>query len=369
MQYISSEKLHPGVRIVKPIYSKDGVLLCNANSQLSNLSIRNIQQSASEGIYVYELNEPIMYIPEEDIAFEQAQTVYLYQIKDLYEKIYKQESWDTLDHLVAEFHKHYGKKTTHRINYNQNLRTSNDFMYKHAISVAVLSTLMGQYIQLSADDYKSLIAASLLYGFGHRFLVKKDRTNNTTTLEFDEATLQSALEKGVIYLNATTPQIPYLQKAVHIAEHYIFSKNPERSKEHSSEEVLLLSEILKTAIEFDWLTGLMINEKPKSELLAINNLLERPAEFNKTIVSVLVHSIHIVPVGANVILNTGDKATVLVVNEKNYKQPIILHLKEDKIYNLNDPAVHQHIQIVDIIKTMDNRIELNPNTEEYLKNL
>jgi len=107
---------------------------------------------------------------------------------------------------------------------------------------------------------------------------------------------------------------------------------------------------------------MLMGHKPQSEITAMNSLRERTAEFNDTIVHILAQCIHIIPAGASVDLNNGEKAVVLVENHKNYMQPVILRLRDNNIYDLSDPVVNRRIQIVDIMKTMDNRVAIDAET-------
>lgn len=185
--------------------------------------------------------------------------------------------------------------------------------------------------------------------------------------EYDHKSKQAALEKGISYLNVSTDPISYLPKALRVAEYYILSGNPERKIDHPTEDVLLLAEILKVAVEFDMMTGMIMGHKPESEIVAMNSLRERKNEFNETIVHILAQCIHIIPAGASVDLNNGEKAVVLVENQKNYMQPVILRLRDNNIYDLSDPIVNRRIQIVDIMKTMDNRVAIDVDTIKQFK--
>lgn len=366
MQFIRSAELRPGLRIAKPIYNKDGVLLYERNSRLTIPAINSIRNFDLLGIYILEPAEPVPPFTREDLEFEQAQTIYLFKLKDLFEKIYKRQPLDKLEPLVDDILKRYGN-LTHRVNFNQNLRSAHDFMYKHATSVAILATMIGQHIDMPENDFKSLITAALIYGFGYRFLAKNVMDKDEAFNDYDIKSKQAALEKGTLYLSMSTDQISYLPKAIRVMEYYILSSNPERKIEHPTEDVLLLAEILKVAVEFDMMTGMIMGHKPESEIVAMNSLRERPNEFNDTIVHILAQCIHIIPVGASVDLNNGEKAIVLVENQKDYMHPIILRLRDNNIYDLSDPVVSRRIQIVDIMKTMDNRIEIDINTIKQFK--
>lgn len=366
MQFIRSAELRPGLRIAKPIYNKDGVLLYERNSRLTIPAINSIRNFDLIGIYILEPAEPVPPFTREDLEFEQAQTIYLFKLKDLFEKVYKRQPFDKLEDLVDDILKRYGC-LTHRVNFNQNLRSAHDFMYKHATSVAILTTMIGQHIDMPEEDFKSLITAALLYGFGYRFLAKNVMDKEEEFTEYDHKSKQAALEKGISYLNVSTDPISYLPKALRVAEYYILSGNPERKIDHPTEDVLLLAEILKVAVEFDMMTGMIMGHKPESEIVAMNSLRERKNEFNETIVHILAQCIHIIPAGASVDLNNGEKAVVLVENQKNYMQPVILRLRDNNIYDLSDPIVNRRIQIVDIMKTMDNRVAIDVDTIKQFK--
>lgn len=366
MQFIRSAELRPGLRIAKPIYNKDGVLLYERNSRLTIPAITSIRNFDLIGIYILEPAEPVPPFTREDLEFEQAQTIYLFKLKDLYEKVHKRQPLDKLEALVDDIIKRYGC-LTHRVNFNQNLRSAHDFMYKHATSIAILTAMIGQHIDMPEEDFKSLITAALLYGFGYRFLSKNIMDKDEEFTEYDNKSKQAALEKGINYLNVSTDPISYLPKALRVAEYYILSSNPDRKIEHPTEDVLLLAEILKVAVEFDMMTGMIMGHKPESEIVAMNSLRERKNEFNDTIVNILAQCIHIIPTGASVDLNNGEKAVVLVENQKNYMQPVILRLRDNNIYDLSDPVVNRRIQIVDIMKTMDNRVEIDVNTIKQFK--
>ena len=364
MQFIRSEELRPGLRIAKPIYNKDGVLLYERNSRLTIPAINSIRNFGLIGIYILEPAEPVPPLTKEDIEFEQAQTIYLFKLKDLYDKLYKRQPLDKLEPLVDDIIARYGS-LNHRVNFNQNLRSAHDFMYKHATSVAILSAMIGQHIAISEEDYKSLLTASLLYGFGYRFLSKNVIDKEEPFTDYDFQYQQSSLEKGLAYLSMSTDPISYLPKAIRIMEYFILSNNPNRTTAHPSEDVLLLSEILKVAVAFDLMTGMNMGHKPASEIIAMNSLRDRTTEFNETLVSILAQCIHIIPAGASVDLSNNERAIVLVENQKNYMEPLILRLRDNNLYDLSDPNVNRRFHIVDIMKTMDNRIEIDVDTIKH----
>lgn len=366
MQFVKIEELRPGMRLAKPIYNKTGVLLYERNSKLTIPAINSIRNFSLIGIYILEPAEPLPPLSREDLEFEQAQTVYTFKMRDIFENIYRREPIRKLEDLIEDVCKRYGS-LNHRVNFNQNLRSADDFMYKHAISTAILTAMIAQHIEISEEDYRALITAAFLYGFGYRFASRSVLSKEDALTEDEQNMIQSALEKGFMFLDASDEKLSYFRTAVSIVQCHILSCRPNASQLEFSDSILLMSEILKVAKQFDLMTGMMMGHKPESEIMAMNYLRERNTEYNETIVSILAQCIHIIPAGASVDLSTRDKAIVLVENPKNYMEPVILRLADNQIYDLSDPSVSRRFQIVDLMKTMDNRVEINEETLKQFK--
>ena len=334
MQFVKTEELKPGMRLAKPIYNKTGVLLYERNSKLTIPAINSVRNFSLIGVYILEPAEPAPPLSREDLEFEQAQTVYTFKMRDIFENVYRREPIKKLEGLIEDVCKRYGS-LNHRVNFNQNLRSADDFMYKHAISTAILTAMIAQHIEISEEDYKALITAAFLYGFGYRFVPRHVLSKEDALTEDEETIIQSALEKGLVYLQASNEPLSYFKTAVSIAQCHILSSRPNITLPDTSDTILLLSEILKVAEQFDFMTGMMMGHKPESEIFAMNYLREHVTEYNETIVSILAQCIHIIPAGASVDLSTKDKAIVLVENPKNYMEPVILRLKDNQIYDLS----------------------------------
>ena len=208
----------------------------------------------------------------------------------------------------------------------------------------------------------ALISAALLYGFGYRFVARNILVKQTELSQSDQDMIQASLEKGISYLRVYHDEFPFLAKALSVTEYYILSSNPQRALEHPDEKILLLAEILKVARQFDLSTGMSLGHEPASEIMAMNHLRNHPETYNETIVSILAQCIHVVPAGASVDLSTHDKGIVLVENPHDYMRPVILRLSDNQLYDLSLPNDYRKLQIVDLMKTMDNRIEISEET-------
>lgn len=79
-------------------------------------------------------------------------------------------------------------------------------------------------------------------------------------------------------------------------------------------------------------------------------------------ITALADSIQILPTGACLDFANGEKGLVLADNPADFLHPMILNFKDNQIYDLSDPETSDQLQIVDIMKTMDNRIAIDSDT-------
>ncbi len=79
-------------------------------------------------------------------------------------------------------------------------------------------------------------------------------------------------------------------------------------------------------------------------------------------VQALGECINILPQGACVDLTSGDKALILETNPDDFLKPLILRFSDNQIYDLSDPDVSEKFQIKDMMKTLDNRIQVDEET-------
>ena len=129
-----------------------------------------------------------------------------------------------------------------------------------------------------------------------------------------------------------------------------------RSQEGKGSRYKMLegSNVLLVANRYDEITAMTLQGTAQSEVKAAQELLEHPEVYDPETVQALLRSINILPPGASVELSTGEKALVLSENEENVLCPTVVSFRDNSILNLALPQ-NEDIQIVDVMKTMDNR--------------
>ena len=375
MKFVRTDHLKAGMRLAKPIYNKNGVLLYDRNSVLTEPGIISARNFGLVGVYVLEPAEPVPPLSREDLEFEQLQTVYIFQLRECLDLIAKRKRIEPLPNLLNNIIQHYGA-LDHRVNFNQNLRSSEDFMYKHAISTAILVSMISSRLHYDHQQQITLAAAALLYDIGYSHVPKNILDKESDTLSTsDREVLQHSLERGIEPLGMYRSDFDFFPRALALMQAYVYADYPEKLAIMPDEELQGMVKILRVADQFDQMTAMNIGHEPVSEISAMKLLSADATRYDKQIVATLAECIHIVPQAANIDLSTGDKGIVLVENATNYMRPVILRLGDNKIYDLSSEADFRKIQILDIMKTMDNRISVDEETlkqfvpDEKLKEL
>ena len=169
MLFVKTEDLKPGMRLAKPIYNRLGVLLYERNTNLTPQGINSIKKFSLIGIYILEPAEPVPPLSEEDLRFEQFQTVYMFRLRDELSKLGKGNPPDKLYDLAQNILKEYGR-LDHKINFSQNIRSSGDFVYKHGLNVAILCALITHKLGFAYEEQLAIVEAALLYDIGYLYL-------------------------------------------------------------------------------------------------------------------------------------------------------------------------------------------------------
>ena len=72
-------------------------------------------------------------------------------------------------------------------------------------------------------------------------------------------------------------------------------------------------------------------------------------------VEALIKSIQILAPGVCVELNTGEKGVVVRSNDRNVLRPVVLTFEHNELRELFDNSSFGDIEIVDVMRTLDNR--------------
>ena len=361
MQFVRTENLKAGMRLARPIYNKNGVLLYERNTKLTMQGIFSIKNFGLIGIYILEPAEPVPPISDEDIEFERFQTMAIFTLREILQAVTSGEEPSSLLRLTGEIMQSYGR-LNHKINFMQNLRSSEDEVYKHSLNTAILAALMSHRMRMGNSEQNNVVMAALLHDVGKLMLAKEQGKAILRQIEENEELLKQSHQTGISLLTSAYD----VKEEVRMIIAETLRKIDDKETKETGKGLEKAVELLYVAYAYDELTAMHLNAAPNSEVMAIRYLLDEQNGFNQDAVFALIDSINILSPGICVELTNGEKGVILQENTGNVLRPMVLGFWDNQIYDLYYDEVFDKLQIKDLMKTMDNRFVIDKETvEEY----
>ena len=351
MLFYKVDDLKPGMRLGKPIYNKNGVLLYDRDTKLTMQAIYGIKNFGLMGLYILEPAEPLPPMTEDDINFERFQTMAVFSIKEDLQLIIAGKKDKGLDWLCSLVIKNYAN-LPRKITFIQNLRSKDDYIYKHSINVAILTAVIAGKMNLNPSRLNALVKAALLHDCGAVGTIPAMEEEEDQQLR--AAARAKTLEILRSYGNMDDN---VLRTIIHMQELYVNNGNGVSEAVQNNVEAA----ILFVADAYDRMTAMKSFEEPTSEVRALRMLLEEPERFEPRVVQALIQGINVLYPGVCVELSDHIQGLVIHENKEDIFKPWVLSFRDNKIYDLSNPRTCGNLQLIDIMKTMDNRIKLDPD--------
>ena len=138
MQYVKINHVRPGMRLARPIYNKNGVMLYERDTRLTSQGISSIGKFGLWGLYILEPAEPVPPLSEEDVELERFLTVSTFRLKDDLTLILNNMKPQNIQSLAQEILRKFGASGS-KLNFGATLRSNGDYVYKHCLNTAILS--------------------------------------------------------------------------------------------------------------------------------------------------------------------------------------------------------------------------------------
>ena len=361
MKFVKTEDLKIGMRLAKPIYNNKGVLLYDRNSKLTQQGIESVRNFKLIGIYVLEPAEPLPPLSEDDMEFEKFQMVTVFSVEEELRSILERGKNNRIHVLADTIIRNYGR-LDHRINFLQNLRSKEDFVYKHSLNVAILTAMICHKMNVRKEDMSEAVICAIVHDIGKltadpELLVKDDITD----IETQE--LKRAEFAGISIIESTFAASPNIKRVVTQAYKRLeaYHKGEEIDK---NSKMVVGARVLCVAEEYDRMTAINSAGEPQSELVQMRIMMENPQYFDPAAVRALLDSINLLSEGTCVELSTGEKALVISPNEDNIFRPMVLCFSTNTIIDLAMTALYADIEIVDVMRTFDNRYKIEAGLTE-----
>lgn len=363
MLFIKTEDLKAGMRLAKPIFSKTGVLLYDRDTKITEKGILSVKNFGLIGLYILEPAEPLPPLSDEDREFERFQTMSVFSLRDDLKLIQQNKKTKNLIGLSQSIIKNYGNLSD-KINFFQDIRSAEDYIYKHSLNVAILAALIANKLRLEAPRKLEIVLTALIHDIATLDL----KPNLINKFEgFDEKEIEEIRKSraeaihSVESNNETTIKTTKMLTQIHRGLDELYN-----TKNDVFPRLSVDASIVLVAETYDTLTSMRLNKNPISEISAVRTLLSMPKAFPPEIVHAMTKSIFILPPGLCVELTNGEKGLIINENEDDIERPMVLGFAKNQIYDLNNHRIYKDIQIADVMKTMDNRFVIDRSLlEEY----
>lgn len=358
MKFVKTEDLKIGMRLARPIYSKNGVLLFDRDSNLTSQTISSVKNFGLLGIYILEPAEPLPPMTDEDREFERFQTMAVFAIQEELNGILTQKKQQKMNHIIDMVTKTFGYLED-RINFYQNLRSRDDYVHRHSLNVAILCAVITHRLHTRIEERSQILKAAIVHDIGKlslkgdlaysRDLDDEQRMQVFSAQMASGSLIEEAFGDGTAIKRICTQAL--------MAQEDAYRAEPA----HHDMKMVQGAKILLVANRYDELTGMNLEGTADSEVSALRELQSRPEIYDPEVVSALMNSVNILVPGVSVELNTGEKGLVLTENREDILRPVLLLFKDNSIVDLS-LRVNSYLEVADIMKTLDNRCIMDVET-------
>lgn len=333
---VSSHNAKVGMVLAKSIL-KDGKVLIYRNSPLKENDIIKLKrENIVENLFVY---ENIQYSTEKysDIPDTSKQLSYLSKINNL-ETIYNGLS-ETLTSIFYKL-KMFQETTNEEVrNFCSNLLSqtndtgavihdivlngsSNSPLYRHSINVALLSNLLGRWINLKPETLNLLTYSALLHDIG-KTKINEKILNKKTALTIDERAILEThpilgykIVRGIAFLDKSVAQGILFHHEKYDGSGYPFSL--------SESKITTFSKIIAIADKFDNCNSNHGIQKKNNPFKTIEILKEECfSSLDYNYCNIFINNILNFFIGKDVLLSNGQTGQIILMNINNLDLPLV----------------------------------------------
>lgn len=353
MRRILLENITSGMKLAKPLYSADGMILLNAGIELKERFVGRLRDLDVTYIYVEdELTEDID-IP--DVINDKTRIESIAAAKNIIDNIKLGKGVDATqakkvtNTLVDELSSNNGTL----VNFID-MRTKNDYLFGHSVNVCVLSIMTGLSLGYDELRLRDLGVGALLHDVGKTQL-PVELLNKTSRLTFEETQEIKAHPTLGFDILRKNPDISLVSAHCAFQHHERFdgSGYPRALK---GNDIHQFAHIVAIADVYDALTSDAVYRKamPVYEAVAIISRASG-CYFDADLVAKFTENIAIYPIGSVVRLNNNQLGVVVDISRDCKNKPVVRIIMDENKRQVNklteiDLSKNPRLYIADVVE-------------------
>ncbi len=208
------------------------------------------------------------------------------------------------------------------------LRSIDDYTYKHSVNVGVISLLIGTDLKLDSKALMDLGIGAILHDIG-KVLISEDILKKPTKLTYEEF---QEIKKHPQYGYDILKQSNVSEDAAQIAlYHHEKVNGTGYTSGLKSSDIPLFSRIVAIADVYDAMSNDRIYQKKKTPDIVYSEITHASnTHFDSNIMETFCKHLSIYPNGTGIVLNTNHKGMVLSQNRMYPESPVVRIFKNDR---------------------------------------
>ncbi|MDO5154540.1 MAG: response regulator [Eubacteriales bacterium] len=331
MRYLKIDEAKPGMVLARAVYDSNNRLLLAENQKLTAEYIRKLNLWGYPGFYIFdELSEGVEV--EETISIElRNRGVEAIREKNIDEML--DVAKDIVDQILSN-----GIMAIDMID----LRTYDDYTYRHSVNVAVIATILGIGMGLKKSQLEDLCTAAIFHDFG-KLLIASDILNKPARLTVEEFNIIKKHPELSLSLLKKRPKISDECKMAVLYHHENEdgSGYPERL---TSDEIPLFAKIIHVADVYDALTSKRPYKEPYTPSESIEYLMGGSnILFDEKVVRAFMGCVPVYPKGVTITLS-DERLAVVYENNANPLRPKV-RVEGGEIIDLGDESGNLNLTV------------------------
>lgn len=323
MRYIDIDKVNPGMVLATEVFDDDGRVLLAANTKLTKEYIIRLSIRGYQGVYIED--ELSRGIEIDEVISVELRNKAAYAVKEGNLDSLKSIAKDIVSQLLDK-----DKSISLDI---QDLRTYDNYTYKHSVNVAVISTIIGIYLSYDDDALYELCLAALMHDIGKTKIDPSiiNKPARLTMTEYRTVQEHARYSYDILDENWLIPSRTK-QAVLHHHENEDGTGYPDRLV---GDEIPPYAKIIHVADVYDALTSKRPYKKPYALSEAIEYLMGGSnVLFDRKTVEAFLEAVPVYAKGIEVTMTNGERA-IIVANTSNPLRPIVRLVTTGEDINLN----------------------------------